>query len=170
MPTGQAPIGIGVSFDGSVWAICNANNIAARLDPATGVWTEHQVGLHPYTYSDFIGFGLNVFAELHGRYRFVVEGCPDGTNTWTGSGFTAEVPHGTSVEVWVRAADTRAGLDAETWIGPFTENPADLTMPPGPVPQRQFLEVEVRLATTDRMAAPRLFSVDIAGTCEPIIM
>ena len=45
MPTGQTPIGIGVSFDNSVWAICNTNNIAARLDPATGTWTEHLVGL-----------------------------------------------------------------------------------------------------------------------------
>ena len=133
-------------------------------------WTEHQVGLDPYTYSDFIGFGLNVIAEPRGRYRFVVEGCESGINTWTATQYTAEVPPGTSVEVWARSADTRAGLDAEAFIGAFTDNPADLTMAPGPIPQRRFLEVELRLATTDRMTAPRVFSIDVGAICEPIIM
>ncbi len=169
MPSGREPIGIGVSFDGSIWAICRENNLAARLEPGAGTWTEHQVGVHPYTYSDFIGFGLNVFAEPRGRYRFVVEGCDD-LNRWTGTQYVAEIPPGTSVEVWVRSADTVAGLDAEAWIGPFTANPADLTMAPGPVPERRYLQVELRLATTDRMAAPRVFSIDVAGVCEPIIM
>ncbi len=170
MPTGRQPIGIGVSFDGSVWAICRSNNIAARLDPPSGTWTEHQVGLHPYTYSDFIGFGLNVFAEPRGRYRFVVEGCESGLNSWTGASYMAEIPAGTSVEIWARSAATRDTLDAEAWIGPFTMNPADFTMPPGPIPQLRYLEVELRLATTDREAAPRVFSVEVAGVCEPIIM
>jgi len=169
IPTGIQPIGIGVSFDGSVWAICRTNNIAARLDPAAGTWTEHQVGLHPYTYSDFIGFGLNVFAEPRGRYRFEVEGCEDGINRWTGASFVAEIPPGTSVEIWARSADDVASLDAEEWIGPFTDNPSDFTMPPGPIPERRYLQVELRLATMDRSTAPRVFSVDVAGVCEPVI-
>lgn len=169
IPSGRQPIGIGVSFDNSIWAICRTNNIAARLDPATGVWTEHQVGLHPYTYSDFIGFGLNVFAEPRGRYNFVLEGCPSGTNLWQGARYTADIPAGTSVTVWARSADTRDGLMAEEWIGPFEGNPADFTMAPGPVPSRQFLQVELRLSTTDRMAAPRVFDIEVAGICEPIV-
>jgi len=36
MPTGLGPVGVGVSFDGSVWAICQGSNSAARLEPATG--------------------------------------------------------------------------------------------------------------------------------------
>jgi len=65
------------------------------------------------------------------------------------------VPAGTSVEIWARSADDVAGLDAEAWIGPFTDNPADFTMAPGPIPQRRYLQVELRLATMDRSAAPR---------------
>ncbi|MCC7536939.1 MAG: hypothetical protein IT379_12035 [Deltaproteobacteria bacterium] len=169
LPTGLAPVGCGVSFDGSVWAIAQSNNLAARLDPATGAWTERTVGLHPYTYSDFIGYGLNVFSEPRGRYRFVVEGCSTGTNVWQGLRFDGELPPMTAVEIWVRSADTRDGLTAEEWIGPFVTNPANLTAAPGPVPERRFLEVELRLRTDDRRAAPRIFDVTVAGICEPII-
>ena len=115
------------------------------------------------------GFGLNVFAEPRGRYNFVLEGCPSGTNLWQGARYTAEIPAGTSVTVWARSADTRDGLTAEEWIGPFEGNPADFTMAPGPVPSRQFLQVELRLSTTDRMAAPRVFDIEVAGICEPIV-
>ncbi|MBX3273224.1 MAG: hypothetical protein KF729_23365 [Sandaracinaceae bacterium] len=169
MPSGRQPIGIGVSFDGSVWAICLESNSAARLEPGAGTWTEHPVGLNPYTYSDFIGFGLNVFAEPRGRHRFVVEGCESGTQTWRGVSYRAEIPASTAVEVWARTADTRAGLEAQAWIGPFPGNPADFRLPPGPVPDGRYLQVELRLSTTDRTARPRVFSVDVAGVCEPIL-
>jgi hypothetical protein len=75
----------------------------------------------------------------------------------------------TSVEFYVRAADTRADLAGASWIGPFTGNPADLTMAPGPVPGLRFLEVEVRLRTEDRTRAPRIFSMDVAVSCGPIL-
>ena len=166
---GMQPIGIGVSFDNSVWAICRSSNNAARLDPAAGTWTSHPVGVQPYTYSDFIGFGLNVFAEPRGRYAFVVEGCSNGNSVWTGASYVAEVPPNTTVTVWARTSDDRAALSALPYVGPFTGNPADFTMAPGPLAPGQFIEVELRLATEDRMAAPRIFSIDVAGTCEPIL-
>jgi len=169
MPTGLGPVGVGVSFDGSVWAICQGSNSAARLEPATGTWIEHAVGLTPYTYSDFIGFGLNTFAEPRGRYRFIEEGCPGERNQWLGARFRAETPPGTRVEIWVRSADSIAALELETWIGPFAMSPANLTAAPGPVPERRYLQVEIRLSTDDRRSAPRVFSVDVAGLCTPII-
>src|SRR5690606_11359488 len=152
-----------------VWAVCQGNNLAGRLDPTTGTWTEHPVGLTPYTYSDFIGFGLNVFAEPRGHYAFVVEGCADGNNSWRGASYVAEVPPGTEVVLFARTADTSEGLAAETWVGPFTGNPTRFTDPPGPLAPRRYLEVDIRLSTMDRMAAPRVFSIDVAGVCEPII-
>jgi streptogramin lyase len=169
IPTGRGPIGVGVSFDGSIWAICQNNSIAARLDPITGTWTEHPVGLNPYTYSDFIGFGLNVFAEPRGHYRFVVEGCDGGTNVWRGASYRSETPGGTAVTLFARTADTRAGLAAEPWVGPFEGSPTNFENPPGPLARRRFLEVEVRLTTMDRTVAPRVFSVDVAHVCEPIV-
>jgi DNA-binding beta-propeller fold protein YncE len=166
---GSVPIGIGVSFDGSIWAINQGSNSASRLDPVSGVWTDHPVGLSPYTYSDFIGFGLNVFAEPNGHYSFVVEGCSNGANHWTGARYTAEIPPGTSVTVFARVADTREGLAALPWIGPFTANPLNFDEAPGPLPRGRFIEVDLRLATMDRTTAPRIFGIDVAGVCEPII-
>ncbi len=169
IPTGTGAVGVGVSFDGSVWAVCQGTNTAARLDPATGAWIEHGVGLAPYTYSDFIGYGLNTFANPRGWYRFVVEGCEGGENRWQGARYTAEVPAMTSVELWARAADSRDALSAEPWIGPFRGNPTSFLDPPGPLPNRRYLEVEIRLGTDDRTVAPRVFDIDVAGVCEPII-
>ena len=169
IPTGTGPVGVGVSFDGSVWAICQGTNSAARFDPAAGTWIEHPVGLTPYTYSDFIGFGLNTFAEPRGRYRFVEEGCAGGRNRWLGARFRAETPPGTRVEVWARAADSLGGLELETWIGPFVGSPVDLTAAPGPIPERRYLQIELRLSTDDRRSAPRVFSIDVAGLCTPIL-
>ncbi|MCC7535625.1 MAG: hypothetical protein IT379_05405, partial [Deltaproteobacteria bacterium] len=172
LPAGiTGAIGTGVSFDGSVWAISQPQSRAVRIavtDPVagTGVTTSHPVGLHPYTYSDFIGFGLNTFAEPRGYYRYVVTGCdPAQATRWQGIRFTGEVPPMTSVEFYVRSSSTMAGLAGEAWIGPFTGNPANLQAAPGPVPDGRFLEVEVRLSTSDRGAAPRVFSIDVANTC-----
>ncbi|MDQ3032901.1 MAG: hypothetical protein M3Y87_10825 [Myxococcota bacterium] len=168
IPTGRGPVGVGVSFDGSVWAICQGTNSAARLDPAAGTWIEHGVGLTPYTYSDFIGFGLNVFAEPRGRYRFVVEGCDPGefgAQRWLGARVNAEIPPMTEVTMWVRTADTRDALAAATFIGPFAVPTSDFSMPPGPIADGQFIEVELRLRTDDRRVAPRVLSVDLAGEC-----
>jgi hypothetical protein len=168
IPTGTVPVGVGVSFDGSIWAICQGTNSAARLDPAAGTWIEHDVGLTPYTYSDFIGYGLNVFANPRGSYRFQVEGCPRsefGGQSWHGARVMADLPPSTSVNMWVRTGDTVEALAAAAYIGPFPAPVANFRMPPGPVPPGRYIEIELRLATDDRRVAPRVFSVDLAGEC-----
>jgi hypothetical protein len=171
IPTGTGAVGVGVSFDGSVWAICQGTNSAARFDPMTATWIEHGVGLTPYTYSDFIGFGLNVFAQPRGRYRFLVEGCgTGGTQSWLGARVVSETPPRTGVEIWARSADVAGDLAGLPWIGPFTGTPIDFRAAPGPVPAGRYLEIEIRLRTDDRMVAPRVFSVDVAGECVPIVM
>jgi hypothetical protein len=168
LPTGLGTVGVGVSFDGSVWAIAQGSNLAARLDPVAGTWIEHPVGLTPYTYSDFIGFGLNTFAQPRGHHRFVSEGC-EGTETtrWQGLRLRVERPAGTRVEVWARSADTRAALEPLPWVGPFAVDGAglvNLVASPGPFEGR-FIEIDLRLSTDDRRVAPRIFSVDSARTC-----
>lgn len=174
LPTGRGPVGVGVSFDGSVWAIAQATNSAARLDPMTGTWIEHGVGLTPYTYSDFIGFGLNTFAQPRGYYRFTSEGCgADSTTHWLGAELRVEVPAGTGVEVYARTSNDRATLGAATFVGPFPVTEADpivdFTAAPGPVPDGRYIEVEVRLRTDDRRVAPRVFEVTLARSCTGIV-
>lgn len=174
LPTGRAPVGVGVSFDGSVWAIAQATNSAARLDPVAGTWIEHGVGLTPYTYSDFIGFGLNTFAQPRGNYRFVSEGCgTDATTRWLGAHLRVEVPLGTSVEVFARTSDDRTTLGAQPYVGPFvvtsSDPSVDFTAAPGPLPEGRFIEVDVRLRTDDRRVAPRVFEVTLARACTGIV-
>jgi hypothetical protein len=157
-----------------VWAIAQATNSAARLDPMTGTWIEHGVGLTPYTYSDFIGFGLNTFAQPRGYYRFTSEGCgADSTTHWLGAELRVEVPAGTGMEVYARTSDDRATLGAATFVGPFPVTEADpivdFTAAPGPVPDGRYIEVEVRLRTDDRRVAPRVFEVTLARSCTGIV-
>jgi hypothetical protein len=45
----------------------------------------------------------------------------------------------------------------------------DLTAAPGPIPERRYLQIELRLSTDDRRSAPRVFSIDVAGLCTPIL-
>ena len=168
LPTGLGTVGVGVSFDGSIWAIAQGSNLAARLNPTTGAWIEHAVGLTPYTYSDFIGFGLNTFAQPRGHYRFVSEGCA-GTETtrWQGLRLRLERPAGTHVEVFARTAATRAELEPLPWVGPFTvatDGLVNLLAAPGPF-EEHFIEIDVRLSTDDRRTAPRVFSVESARSC-----
>jgi len=174
LPTGRGPVGVGVSFDGSVWAIAQGTNSAARLDPMTGAWIEHAVGLTPYTYSDFIGFGLNTFAQPRGNYVFTSEGCgADSTTHWIGARLRVEVPAGTGVEINARTANDPGDLDAQPWVGPFpvtaVDSSVDFTLPPGPLPDGRYIEVDIRLRTDDRRVAPRVFSVDLARSCSGIV-
>ncbi len=181
MPHGRYPVGVGVSFDGSIWAINQGHGgasdpfagsndgIATRLDPAIadgqdGHWIEWPVGRGPYTYSDFIGFGLNTFADPKGFYRFIVEGCLGQNTNWRGVQIDAETPKGTSVKIRVRSAGTKDALAAAEWHGPF-DPPAALT----DVPSGAILEVEVVLATDDQSVAPRVFGVEIIKECENVI-
>jgi hypothetical protein len=169
-----------VSFDGSIWAINQdhggtndpfAGNvgIATRFDPAIaqgqpGRWIEQSVGKDPYTYSDFIGFGLNTFADPKGFYRFVIEGCPGQSTQWRGVQIDADIPPMTAVKINVRSANSEAELKDAAWVGPFTA-PAELEgVPPG-----AYLEVEVVLTTDDQSVAPRVRGVEIIRECMTII-
>lgn len=175
LPTGRSQVGVGVSFDGSVWAISQGTNSASRLDPTLpegdpGRWIERSVGTTPYTYSDFIGFGLNTFVDPRGFYRFVLEGCGAAMETvWSGVRHVSDLPAGTRVVVNVRSADSRAELAAAPWVGPFSDNPARLSEAPGPVPQGDFLEVELVLSTANQEEAPRVFGVEVAKECRVAI-
>lgn len=159
--------GIGVTFDNAIWVVSSGAK-AARLSPDRGSWiVTPPIFVSAYTYSDFIGFGLNVFANPRGHHSFVVDSGPDCYRyRWSRLEWRANVPPGTSVELWVRSSNTVAGLATQAWIGPFVTSPANLTVAPGPVPPGRYLEVDVRLATTDRRITPRVYSASATGLCD----
>jgi hypothetical protein len=170
IPGASCHLGIGVGFDNAVWSVAAGNNNAVRLAPdrASHIRTP-SLFVSPYTYSDFIGFGLNVFANPRGDYRFTIDSDCEG-HRWSELRWTQSIPAGTSVEYYVRSAATTAGLATRPWIGPFRgASPASLLAAPGPVPPGRYLEVEVRMATDDRTRTPRVYDVQATGMCDRTI-
>jgi hypothetical protein len=167
-PSASCFMGVGVTFDNAIWGIANGGARGARLAPSRTSWIETpSIFVGPYTYSDFIGYGLNVFANPRGHYAFTNDGgAACWQQRWTSIAWNATIPGGTSVQLWVRTANVQADLASQTWIGPFTGNPANLTAAPGPVPNGRFIEVDVRLETTDRRLTPRVYSVTPTGYCD----
>jgi hypothetical protein len=166
-PSASQFMGVGVTFDNAVWLIGSGGARAARLSADRTSWLESpSVFSGPYTYSDFVGYGLNVFANPRGHYSFVTDAGDGCEQRWQTAEWAATVPAGTAVEIWVRSADTQAGLDSVSWIGPFASSPANLTLAPGPVPNARFLEMDIRMSTTDRRLTPRVRSASAAGFCD----
>lgn len=166
-PSASSFMGVGVTFDNAVWLIGAGGSRGARLAADRASWLESpQVFSGPYTYSDFIGYGLNVFANPRGHYSFVTDAGPDCDQRWETVEWNATTPVGTTVEVWVRSSPTSAGLAAQPWIGPFRTTPANLRAAPGPVPNGRFLEMDIRMETTDRRLTPRVYSAGATGYCD----
>lgn len=169
-PSASCFMGIGVTFDNAIWGIAAGGSKAARLAPTRTSWIETpSLFVSPYTYSDFIGYGLNVFANPRGHYQFTTDGGAScARQRWTAVNWTATTPTGTTVAIYVRSSDTEAGLATQAWLGPFNTSPADLTRAPGPVPNGRYLEIDVRMETSDRRITPRVSSVAATGYCDPV--
>ncbi len=135
------------------------------MDFAGGPVREYEVGVQPYTYSDFTGFALRTFTAPNGYLRTVVEGCAVGPTEWERVSWDATEPGMSMVDVRVRSAVTRAALSTAPWVGPFTTSPSELALPPGPVDTGRFLEVEVNLVSDDAMRSPRVRSVRVQYNC-----
>lgn len=178
---GIVPVGAAVDFDGDVWTVNGSSNNASRLhiDPATNEPAPHPdtgntvdvfpVGSAPYTYSDFTGFGLRNITRPSGDYTVVMEGCADGDQAhWTEVDFDATAPAGTEVQIWVRAGDDLATLGSQPQYGPWTVPPANLQVPPGPVPDSRYLQVTLRLISEDRETSPIVHSYGVTWTCPSI--
>ena len=162
---GLSGIGVGLGPDRRVWIINQTSATAARLDTTTGAIREFPTGDSPYTYSDFTGYALRTFTAPNGYLRTVIEGCAVGPTEWEQIRWDASTPGPTSVEVRVRAAASRGALASTPWIGPWRTTPAELSLPPGPVPPERFLEIEVTLISGDMMTSPRIRSVSAQLNC-----
>ncbi|HJL31785.1 MAG TPA: MopE-related protein, partial [Polyangiaceae bacterium LLY-WYZ-15_(1-7)] len=162
---GLATVGVGLDGDRNVWMVNQDSGTATRLNPETGAVREFPVGDTPYTYSDFTGFALRTFTVPNGFLRTIVPGCAAGPTSWEELSWEARVPSGTAVEVRARTADTPEGLRSAEWIGPWRAEPVNLGEPPGPLPQRRYLELEVSLTSEDESATPRLDTVSVQYNC-----
>lgn len=162
---GLGSTGVGLDSAGMVWLINQDSSSATRIDPATGAARDFPVGENPYTYSDFTGFALRTFTAPNGYLRTVVEGCAMGPSEWERLTWDANVPRGSRVEVRVRSADRLVDLGAAPWIGPYTARPTELDAPPGPVPPRRYLELEITLISEDERTSPRITDLTVQFNC-----
>ncbi|MBW2464273.1 MAG: hypothetical protein JRH11_21670, partial [Deltaproteobacteria bacterium] len=162
---GSGTTGVGLDSNRNIWLVNQGSGSATRVDFEGGPVREYEVGVQPYTYSDFTGFALRTFTAPNGFLRTVVEGCPVGPSEWERVSWEATTPGMSLVDVRVRSAATREGLATAPWVGPFTTAPADLALPPGPVARERLLEVEVNLVSDDASRSPRVRSVSVQLNC-----
>ena len=141
--------------------------------------TDHGA-MHPYTYSDFTGYGLRNFTRVGGRWTYVLKGCINGNGLpadtrWLAIQFIADRPANTKLTVGARSGSTPTPNETwGTWIAAQTNSPIDLikgvVLAPNAVGNSQpvgdgYLEVEVDLQTTDKNKTPRLRSLSVAYEC-----
>jgi hypothetical protein len=132
-----------------------------------------QCKVHPYTYSDFTGFGLRNFTNPHGTYSWLQTGCGPGKTKWLKVVWDADIPAGTSIEMRARSSDDQLTIGQAMFTGGYPSNPggglsvADLSQPPGPVMPNPsgFLQVEFDLTTTDKNTTPALKSFTVVYEC-----
>ena len=157
-------IGVALDGDGNPWVNNNSGN-AMKIDKVTGAVTrtaQQAAGL--YTYSDFTGYQLRKFTAPRGTYRKDFEGCSD-MSGWREITWLADVPAGTSIQVFVKVGATRADLDntATMRYGPFTASPVDLVA--AMIPKARFIRVEFVLQSTNGMSTPVLKAFDVTWSC-----
>jgi hypothetical protein len=166
-------IGVGVDRFGKVWGV-NRNDdsntgTVTRIDPGIapgqpGAMQFFPVGVNPYTYSDFTGFGLLSVVRPSGFFRTIVQGCPTTPTTpWKTLSWTQDTPPGTSIQVKVRTGATVAELEAAPFEGPFTMSPRDL--PTTGISASKLLQLEFDLTTQDAAITPRLTGFNVDFDC-----
>ncbi|MBI5535168.1 MAG: hypothetical protein HY898_20745 [Deltaproteobacteria bacterium] len=194
-PTGQVgTLGAGVANDLDIWGINQGTSSAShfKVDAAGNVIgapdtvplddkpaaaedfcanpVSGQCKPHPYTYSDFTGFGLRNFTVPHGVYTWIQQGCLGGKKTkWKKIYWDALTPAGTELTVQARSADTKPALNTATYTGAFKVSPADLEVKqaPGPLAPNpaDYLQVEFDFTTTNSEESPKLKSFQIVYEC-----
>lgn len=162
---GRGTTGVGLDSLARVWLVNQDSSTATRIDLEAGTVREFPTGIAPYTYSDFTGYALRTFTAPNGYVRTVVAGCPIGPTEWEQVIWSASVPAGTRIELRARTADRLEELRGETWIGPFTARPTDLTMAPGPVGSGRYLEMEIQLHSGGGASSPAIEELIVQFNC-----
>jgi streptogramin lyase len=178
---GDYPTGVSVDSNGKVWVTNQANNIngnsVMRIDPATNqvdLKVELGSGAAPYNYSDMTGSLVGGITNPTGSW---VSGAIDGGllgTKWDTLSWNADVPADTSLSLFVRAADTVAGLSGLAWkelangadvglMGQFAQIRALFTRQGGAIGAPTPILYDVTLTTADPGVVPLPASVWLLG-------
>ncbi len=166
-------VGVGIDRNSACWAVSinqgYLEGTATRIQPG-GAVESFPVGLMPYTYSDFTGFGLLTVVRPSGWYNMYVSGCedndpapPDIKTDWLRLTWNELEPAGTNVRMRFRVADTVADLATAAWFGPFDTPDVDLEALG--VPDSNFMMLQVLLSTSDPDLTPSFVGFDLSFDC-----
>lgn len=159
-----------------IWAISHTG-VAVRItyDYATHEvmlpYDTVQVGVQPYTYSDFTGYGLRSFTTRSGSYRTVVVGCAQGRTRWQKLLWDVTVPPQTQFcarAVAIEQMDLSApgtGSIAPVCVNtPGGEGEANIES----LPESAYLLIEVSLTrlVADLTDSPRVHSLGATFSCD----
>ncbi len=161
-PTTSTSIGVGLDGEGQPWTNNSSGN-AIKVDNTTGAITSTKnqpAGL--YTYSDFTGYTARVFTAPLGTFRRVFEGCSDMTE-WRSLTFRATRPPNTSVQAYLRVANSVADLNTAQRFGPFTTSPVDLVALG--LSKTRYLRAEFELRSQDGLTTPVLHEFQVRWAC-----
>lgn len=171
-------IGVGIDRNGACWAISRDDGYdagtAIRITPG-GAMDPYPVGLYPYTYSDFTGFGLTTVTRPSGWYNMIVAGCedhdpnpPDVITDWQFLTWNELEPVGTNVRMRLKVADTIADLDTAQWYGVYDVPGVDLDAEG--IPDSNYMLLQVLLSSTDPAMTPSFLGFDLDFDCGEVII
>jgi DNA-binding beta-propeller fold protein YncE len=148
IPVGPGPVGVAVDHDGFVWSANQGGDSITRVKPDGQVVDTYPVGKGPYTYSDMTGSAFRIFRRMKGRFTGIYDVGAEGAR-WTGVVRDARLPAPSGMSLRMRAADTEAALLLSAWMDvTFAGDAAAIAL------RGRMVEVEVSLATDDRLAIP----------------
>jgi hypothetical protein len=145
--------GVVVDQGNNLWLVNLNNNSVTKIRGSDGQFLGVlPVGVAPYTYSDATGFAARNVTTPTGTWTVVQDGGTAGT-AWGKVSWNATTPAGSSVLVEVRAADTVAGLELQTYA-PATNGASFAAT-------GRYLQARVRLTASQTGETPVVFDVTL---------
>ena len=168
-------IGVGIDRNGACWVVSRndayPNGTATRILP-DGTQDAWPVGLMPYTYSDFTGFGMQTVVRPSGWYNLIVSACedpdpnpPDHTTRWHTLSWHEGEPGGSSVRLRFKVGDDLDTLEDQPWFGPYDTPPVDLAAEGVPNAQYMFIQILMSAANVDM--TPTFGGLTLDFDCNP---
>lgn len=155
--------GIMPDANNDLWQVSLGNSGIAKYRGSDGLALGVlPTGRQPYTYSDASGFAAANITVQTGTWNVIQNSGADGT-PWGTVSWSASVPTGASVGVKVRAANTVAALQGQTFIDVSNGLAFGLS--------GRYLEAQVRLSANNEKQSPIVQDVTIAtkvaiATCD----
>ena len=159
------PIGMGVDFDGYVWAVNQSSSSASKIDPVTNaVMLEHAVGPSPYSYSDMTGYLLQKYTSPEGYYVHTFYGSKQQAFEWISLDADVTSEGQSYVNIEVRSADSVVEVEQADWQGPFGPFPPNflpLSLKSLGEMDGEYLQAKVTMVADEEGNSPLLKSVTV---------